>query len=158
MTRVGELMNKQAKICLISDTLQTAAMKMWDHDIGCVAVVDGEGRPVGVLTDRDICMAAYFQGRLLAELRVENVISKELFACGASDSLQAAATLMMNHQVRRLPVIDNGKIVGILTMNDLARAAATKPGQKHNGVSAAEVEATLAAICQPRTQPIPSAA
>jgi len=157
MTSVGEIMNKHVKTCLIGDTLESAAMKMWDHDIGCVAVVDGEGRPVAVLTDRDICMAAYIQGKLLAELRVESVMSRELIACGASDSLQAAETLMMNHQVRRLPVVEDGKLIGILAMNDLARAAAMKPGQKHNGVSAAEVEATLAAICQPRTPPLTSA-
>jgi len=76
MTSVGEIMNKHVETCLINDTLETAAMKMWDHDI---------------------------QGELLAELCVENVMSKERFVCRAKDSLLAGSHLPAAHATDPVP-------------------------------------------------------
>ena len=60
--KVKELMTADVKCCAEYNTLNTAAQMMWDNDIGCVPLIDNDGRAVGMLTDRDICMSAYIQG------------------------------------------------------------------------------------------------
>jgi CBS domain-containing protein len=124
---------------------------MWDHDIGCVPVVDGEGRATGVITDRDICMAGYLTGKPLAELFASSAMSKKLVSCKATDSAETAEELMRSSQIRRLPVLDaGGKAAGIISLNDLARASVRVRGHKSRTVEQQDVAMTLAAICEPR--------
>lgn len=99
------------------------------------------GQVVGTITDRDICMAAYTQGKRLSELPIATVMPHEVFSCSPDDSSEVAESIMQRHQVRRLPVIDRtGKLVGVLSVNDLA----TKQAPPR------EIAKTLTAICQPR--------
>lgn len=79
--KAKDLMTTDVKCCAEYNTLNTAAQMMWEHDIGCVPVVDKEGRAIGVLTDRDICMGAYIQGVLLTGALVTSAMSKEVFSC-----------------------------------------------------------------------------
>lgn len=124
MTCVRELMTAAAHRCHFDDPLSKAAQLMWDHDCGCVVVVDALDRVVGIVTDRDICMGAYTQGKALTEIEVSTVCSEEVATCKATDSLDTAQRLMMNHQVRRLPVVDDdGHLVGLLSLSDLAQHA-----------------------------------
>ena len=60
--KVKDLMTTDVKCCAEYNTLNTAAQMMWDYDIGCIPVIDKDGRAIGMLTDRDICMSAYIQG------------------------------------------------------------------------------------------------
>ena len=69
--KVEQVMNRNVKTCRSSDSLDRAAQLMWENDCGCVPIVDDEGRGVGMVTDRDVCMAAYTQGGPLTHLRVE---------------------------------------------------------------------------------------
>jgi CBS-domain-containing membrane protein len=88
-------------------------------------VLDEKGRPVGFLTDRDICMAAYTQGKALELLRVEAAMARKVVSCGVDDDLRSAAGLMRQHRTRRLPVVNpDGTLVGLLSLDDLACEAA----------------------------------
>jgi CBS domain-containing protein len=123
--KVEQIMNRQVKTCGPRDPLNKPAQMMWDTPCGAVPVVDEQGKPVGFLTDRDICMAAYTQNRPLTELLVEGAMARRPVFCGAEDDLDSAAHLMRQHSTRRVPVVDgNGILVGLLTLDDLACEAA----------------------------------
>ena len=123
--KVEQIMNRNVKVCRPQDSLNKAAQLMWDEPCGAVPVVDDQRKPVGFLTDRDICMAAYTQGKPLEELRVETAMARKVVSCVAEDELGTAAGLMRQHRTRRLPVIDrNGALVGLLSLDDLACEAA----------------------------------
>ena len=123
--RVEQIMNRDVKTCGPQDSLNKAAQIMWDESCGAVPVVDDQCRPVGFLTDRDICMAAYTQGKPLVELRVEGAMARKLVCCHAEDDLDSAAQLMRQNRTRRLPVTDRaGILVGLLSLDDLACEAA----------------------------------
>ncbi len=146
---VEEVMTKPVVTIQAQDTLQIAAQKMWDNDCGALPVVGGDGRLIGMLTDRDICMAAWSQGRLLGTIRVDEVMAKQVFAIKPEQEIGVAAKLMEEKQVRRIPVVDaSEKPIGLVSMNDLAREA-VRPGSRFtDGISRAI--RTLAAICVPR--------
>lgn len=147
MMRVKELMSGDVKTCRPEDALAEAARIMWDHECGIVPVVDGEGRLAGVISDRDIAMAAYLQGRALHETVVSSAMSRAAYTCRPEDPLTQAEEVMRERQVRRLPVVDaKGRVVGLLSLNDLARAGSLERGK----VPLDEVGKTLAAICLPR--------
>jgi CBS domain-containing protein len=148
---VSQLMSQSVETCRPEDSLAFAAGKMWDRDVGCLPVVAADGRVVGIVTDRDVCMAGYTQGRPLADLPVSVAMSKELYSCRASDALIEAEETMRSHQVRRLAVVDaNGRLAGLISLNDLAREAEREIGRKGRELTAQEVSATLAAVCTPR--------
>jgi CBS domain-containing protein len=150
-TRVKDLMTKQVSSCIATSTLAEAARIMWEHDCGAVPVLDetGWGRVVGMITDRDIAMGAYLQGKPLAEMCVLDVMARGLNTCTPDESLERAAETMASAQVRRLPVIDEGgRLVGLLTLAQIARAS---DGDGRDG-AAAQVGHTLSRICAPRSE------
>lgn len=144
---VKELMSSPAVTCRPDHTLDTAARLMWEHDCGAIPVVNRENVLVGMVTDRDICMAAYTQAMPLHDIEVATAMAKQVFFANPTDTLDTAEQLMRDVRVRRLPVVDNkGRPIGLLSLNDIARHAASarkKGGLEH------EVTRTLAAICQP---------
>lgn len=122
--RVQDAMTRKVVTCRPGDTLNRAAQLMWDADCGAVPIVDDEGRLLGMLTDRDICMAAYTRGLPLSELSVGATMSTQLHSCRPGDSLRSLMDTMTKHQVRRVPVLDeDGKLVGIVSLADVARLA-----------------------------------
>jgi len=146
--KIHEIMSKPAVTCRENDTLNVAAQRMWEHDFGAVPVLNDEGHMVGIVTDRDICMAAYTQGLALREIPVSDAMAKKVFSVREDESLEAAERLMTDKQIRRLPVVDGeSRPIGLLSLNDIARYAAS--ARKKNGLDR-EMTQTLAAICQPR--------
>lgn len=118
---VKRLMKREVRTCRPDDMLNTAAQIMWEEACGSVPVLDAESRPIGFLTDRDICMAAYTQGRPLGELGVESAMARSVVCCGSEDDLAHAVQLMRNNSLRRLPVVDaSGVLVGLLSLDDIA--------------------------------------
>jgi CBS domain-containing protein len=102
--------------------LNRAAQLLWEGNYGAAPVVAADGTLVGMITDRDICMAAYTQGRTLAEIGVESVMSRDVHSCAAEDSVAHALELMAQKQLRRLPVKNpDGRLSGIVTLADVAR-------------------------------------
>ncbi len=137
--------------CLEADSIETAAALMWDRDCGALPVVDHEFCVVGMITDRDICMAACNFGRALNAIRVSGVISGDVFSVDPGASLQQAEEIMRVNQVRRLPVVDQDKrVLGMLSLNDIIREEAReKQLRLDKELSSREIVQTLAAICEP---------
>lgn len=150
--RIDHIMTRDVCTCRQDDSLERAAQLMWERDCGCLPVYasDSADRIVGLITDRDICMCALFQRKALSELRISEAMSKQVLACKPSDSITAAEKVMAEAQVRRLPVLDEqGALVGIVSLSDVAREAERETAESQPEVSEMEVGGTLAAICQP---------
>ena len=145
--RVKELMSQPAVTCPETATLDQAARLMWEYDCGVVPVVNDDGRLAGVVTDRDICMAAYTQGKPLAAIPVTTAMAKHVVASHTEDDIESAEALMRDNQIRRVPVLDGGaRVQGVVSMNDFARTAARA---KKSAVDR-ELVQTMAAIGRPR--------
>jgi CBS domain-containing protein len=121
---VGSIMQAHVQSCSEQDFLQRPAQIMWDVDCGCVPVTSAEGMLSGMITDRDICMAAYTRGLPLWQIRVADVMTRAVHTCKIQQSVPEAAELMRLHKLRRLPVIDEqGRAIGILSIADIVRHA-----------------------------------
>lgn len=119
--KVRELMTAEVWSTRPTDTLNEVARIMWDEDVGSVPVIDTKRHVVGMVTDRDVAMAVYLQGKRLSEIKVIDVMSRQVVACGADDTVDFAEQIMERHHLRRLPVIDDdGRLVGLLSRTDLA--------------------------------------
>jgi CBS domain-containing protein len=146
--RVRDAMTRDVVTCYESDSLNRAAQLMWDADCGALPVVSAEGKLIGMLTDRDICMAAYTRGKPLAELPVSGTMSTGLATCRPSDTLQSVMDLMSARQVRRMPVVDDdGRLVGILSLADLALLA--QAPTTHSQEARTWLSGVLAGISEP---------
>ena len=150
--KVKDLMTTEVKSCRECCTLNSAAQMMWEHDIGCVPIVDQENRVIGMLTDRDLCMGAYIQGVPLTAASVMSAMSREVFSCHPQDDLASVERLMREKQIHRVPVADaEGRLTGTISLNDIAREAAQESRtKKSREVSAAEIAGTMASVCAPR--------
>ena len=146
--KVKEIMTAMVKTCGDDSNLAAVAMSMWNGDYGILPVVDRGGEQViGLITDRDICIAAAMKGRPLSEIRVNEVISGNVYSCAPDDDVQSALTIMMRHQVRRSPVIDaQGRLAGILSLNDVIRSV----GSGVDSVKQKVIIAALQEICKHR--------
>lgn len=143
--KVQEVMTKTVWTCRADEAMAAAARLMWEHDVGAVPVLDAKGKLVGIVTDRDLCMGAYFAGEPLTTVPVEHAMSKVVFSIEPSQSVEKAEELLRSKRIRRLPVVEGDQLVGMISLGDLARAA-----QARKAVTASEVNTTLAAIVAPR--------
>lgn len=126
---VKDVMTREVRSVRMADRLDAAARLMWEQDCGIAPVVDSSNVLVGVLTDRDLCMATYTQGRPLSEIPVTAVMARMLRTIKPDDTLATAMGVLQQAQVHRLPVVDaRGVLVGLLAVNDLVRLAAARPG------------------------------
>lgn len=147
---VRQLMTRDVECCAPTDSLDMAARILWDRDVGCVPVCE-DGVVVGMVTDRDLCMATYTQGCAMRESMVASCMSSVVVSCGPQTRVEEALRLMGERQVRRLMVTnDEGQLLGLLSMNDCVREAS----RAHGKPFAMEVLKTLAAICAPRARPV----
>lgn len=104
-----------------AQSAQAAAALMREHDIGFLPVCDGDGRAIGVLTDRDLAVRVCAAGRDAAGVPVGEVMSPEVIACGAGDSLVCVEELMIGHRKQRILVVDDaGRPAGVIAVADLA--------------------------------------
>ena len=115
---IREVMTPNPECVSPGDSIQNAARIMRDNDTGAVPVVDN-GRPVGIVTDRDIVVRAVADGGQLNR-PVREIVSGNPVCVTPDMSTHEAATLMSEHQVRRLPVVEGDRIVGIVSLGDLA--------------------------------------
>lgn len=148
--KIKDVMTSDVATCRPEDSTSQAARLMWEHDCGIVPVVDAQGRPIGMITDRDVCMAGYTTGRTLRDIQVGDVMSRSIQSCGQEDSVRAAEVAMQRRHVRRLPVVDPaGKLVGLLSLSDLARHARRSSTRPDDGLELEKVAETLASVCEP---------
>lgn len=149
---VEQCMSKSPRACTQADTLSTAARLLWEHDLGALPVVDHAGAVVGMITDRDLCMAAYTSGLPLHATHVGRHMSRTVFSIGAKAEASKAAELMKSRKVRRLPVVENGRLVGMVTLSDIARTAGRNG--RSRGLSGDEIAALLASVTEPRSSAV----
>ncbi|MEV0004061.1 CBS domain-containing protein [Micromonospora sp. NPDC050980] len=119
MTTVGEFMTTRLVTMDGNDTLAAAAQEMRDGAIGDVVVTDGDN-VVGIVTDRDITVRAVAEDRNPATTRLNEITSKDVVTVSQHDDAVAAADLMRTYAVRRLPVTEDGRLIGLVSMGDLA--------------------------------------
>lgn len=153
--RIEQIMSRPVAMCGADDSLHTAARLMWEHDCGVLPVTDQHGQVIGIITDRDICMASYIQGKAPQDIAVSSAMAKQVFSCHAADSLESAEHLMSQKQIRRVPVVDgDNRPLGMLSLNDIARLGASS--KKKNGMDH-EIVQTIAAVCEPHGQSLRAA-
>lgn len=153
MIKVQQLMTRDVHTCRPEDSLEAAASLLWEHDVGSAPVVSDQGRLVGMITDRDICMHAFFRNHPLSDLRVADAMARRVHSVRADDWVSRAEALMRDAQVRRLPVVDGAEIVvGIITQNDLLREAVGEWRTGRRDITSDDVVSTLNAIGRPHSR------
>ena len=138
--KVKDMMHKGAECVAPNATLQQVARKMRDHDIGAIPVCEG-GKPMGIVTDRDVTIRALANGKDSGTLLAKDVMSKNLVFCRDTEEAEDAIRIMEDNQVRRLPVLDEAqKLVGMVSLGDISHALSrdlagevTKAVSDHHG-------------------------
>jgi CBS domain-containing protein len=143
---VRELQTSNVKTVSPDTDLAVVAKLMWEGDCGAVPVVTDDRKVIGMITDRDICIAAATRAKPPAEIRAGEVITNHgVHAVKPDDDVRVAMRTMRKHKVRRLPVVDREqRLAGIVSINDLAiNASPSLP----DSVPAQEFLETFQAIC-----------
>lgn len=117
---VRDIMTENLRTRPADATLDEAARLMRDADIGDVIVVDSAGSMCGIVTDRDITVRAVAEGRDPSTVKVDDICSHDITAVGPDTAAEDAARIMRERAVRRLPVADDGRPIGIVSIGDLA--------------------------------------
>lgn len=121
MTVARDLMTPDPTCVKENETLVDAARKMRDLDVGALPICGSDDRLKGMLTDRDIVVKCLAQGGDPTTATAGDLAEGKPVTVGADDDIRVALEMMQKHQVRRLPVIDDHKLVGIISQADVAR-------------------------------------
>jgi CBS domain-containing protein len=145
--QVKEIMVRDTRFCRPDTNLAEAGLIMWENDCGALPVVEGSGKVVGMITDRDICIAVGTRNRAPSEVTVFDVKPnpQELYSCAPEDDIHAALQTMRTQGVRRLPVVNSGQLRGVLCLDEIALGAS-----KRGELSYEDVVDTLRAVCEHR--------
>ena len=142
--RVRDVMTQPAVTCLPSTSIAMAAYVMNDHGCGILPVVDNNRRLVGVVTDRDLLLAAAGTRDGGAAGDVRGAMTVDVATCMPDDDLTGALAIMRSSAVRRLPVIDAARhVIGLLSIDDVMRWAVGR-----DGITAIEAVRALDEICE----------
>ncbi|MDH5270056.1 MAG: CBS domain-containing protein [Candidatus Krumholzibacteria bacterium] len=143
--RIDEIMSKPVVTCRPGDSLDKVVEIMIEYDCGALPVIGADGHIAGIVTDRDVCLAAHNERLPLDGIRAQQAMTTKIVAARPRDSVESVEKLMADNKIRRVPVIDDrGRPVGMVSFNDIVRAAA----RAHE--DDVRVVDTLAAICEPR--------
>ena len=122
--KAENLMTRTVRTCSRHDSLEQSARVMWESDVGCLVVTDEQQIPIGMITDRDVAMAAYTQGVALRDARVGSAMSHRVWTCALGTPLSEVENILRREQIRRVPVVDShGRLVGIVALADIAQSA-----------------------------------
>jgi len=116
---VKEIMTTDVKTIRPEDNIKRLAEMMVKNKIGSLVVVEGSGEVVGIATERDIIEDIILLGKSPEEVKVRDVMTKDIITVNPDNSLEEAAEVMVYHKIKKLPVIDKGRLVGIVTATDL---------------------------------------
>lgn len=139
--KVKQIMTPEPKTASPGTTLAAAAHLLWEADCGILPVVE-DSKLVGVVTDRDMYIALATRNTPASQLTVGDVTNRTVWACAPDDAVRVALETMKTRHVRRLPVVADSSLVGIISMNDIALAAGAGKAVRNE-----EVVDTLKAIC-----------
>lgn len=146
--KVREIAPSYVASCRPETNLAAAAALFWEHDCGFLPVVDEHYRVLGVLTDRDVCVALATRNQRASELQVRDVMIAPVHTIAPGDTATQAMRVMRNHHVRRLPVTTaDGVLEGVITLNDLALAAHERKDEHPNPPTYEEITLTLKSLC-----------
>jgi len=149
--KVNDVMTPHAKTIWLTESLADAARLMWENDCGVLPIVKDQ-KVVGMITDRDICMATAMRDTSPSHISVEEVMSANVFSARPEDEVEHALDMTREHKIRRLPIVNvDGELKGILSMNDIVLRAKNRNGKKPP-IGYAEVVRTYQAICE---HPVP---
>ena len=144
--KVRDAMTPDVRTCGPRERLDAAGEAMSDADCGVLPVVN-EGKVVGVITDRDMCLALTRSDRRPSEVAVADVMSVDVASCHPDDDVRAALVTMRRRGVRRLPVLSEAhELVGLLSLDDVAALASARPNRGVASPSYAEIGETLETI------------
>ena len=145
--KVQDIMTSDVQCCGPDTNLAAAAKMMWDSDCGALPVLNVQGQVMGMITDRDICMATATKNKPASDITVWETVSGKVYTCHISDDVHAALNIMKREKVRRLPVVDeDGVLQGIVAMNDFVLLAGEAKGGKAPAVSYEDVVRTMKTI------------
>ena len=140
----SDVMSDDVALCPWSATARDAALLMRERDCGSVPVVDARGRAIGMVTDRDLCLAALDHDARLEEIPVAKIITRAPVTCAPDAPLETIERMMSKHRVRRVAVVGADEtIVGMVSLADIIRARSAQPR-----FLAGEVVSTLAQIAR----------
>src|SRR5688572_12044271 len=118
--KVKEIMTPNATSIWLTESLVDAAKLMWENDCGVLPIIKDGQKVIGVITDRDICMAVAVNDRSPSSISVEETMTGHVYSVNPEDDVDQALQTMQEHQVRRLPVINaEGELEGLVSMNDV---------------------------------------
>jgi CBS domain-containing protein len=123
MKKCSEVMTKNPTCCLPADAVSKAAQWMKKENVGSIPVIESEQNKklIGIVTDRDLALKVVADGRDVKSTTVADIMTHKIITCHVNDDLQKAVDAMAEHQLRRMPVVDNEhKIVGIISQADVA--------------------------------------
>jgi len=146
--KVREVMTSDVQVCSPETNLASATELMWNADCGALPVVD-DGKVIGIVTDRDLLIALGTRDQRASEARVRDVLKGEVETCQPDADIHTALSAMRRAKVRRLPIIEDGKLKGILTLDDIVEAVDRKDYE--------EVVNTMKAVCEHRGRRMPVA-
>lgn len=146
--KINEIMEREVVTCGPEDTLESAAIMMWNNACGAIPIVGEQGRAIGVITDRDIAMASALQHKPLWQIRTREVCGdRDLIACAATASAEEALGMMGEHGVRRLLVLDSdGHVEGLVSMDDAICEA--RPDADGSRIAFRDLVPALQGICR----------
>ena len=141
--KVNDVMIENVSFCRENETLGKAAELMWQKDCGMVPVLNDEDEIIGVVTDRDICIAVASRNQLPSDISVKDLADGKVITCSKKHSVKKVLKIMKKHQIKRLPVVgNNGKICGVVSINDMLQMRKSKRYKK-------QIIKTLTAIGRP---------
>ena len=120
---VKDVMSKKVIFCTPSDTAQAAARTMKLHRVGALPVVSDfvNAKLEGIVTDRDLCCSVIAEAKLAEKTKIADVMTRNPVTCAPENTLEDCEALMQDHQIWRIPVVDNqGRCIGIITQADIA--------------------------------------
>ena len=148
--KVKEIMTPNAKAIWLTESLSDAAQLMWENDCGALPIIKDGRKVIGMITDRDICMAVAIRDTNPSGVSVEEVMTGQVYSINPEDEVDLALKAMQEHKIRRLPVVNaEGELEGILSMNDVVLNAK----RKGDSIAYGDVVKTYQAICQ---RPLPA--
>jgi CBS domain-containing protein len=149
--KAKDLQTADVQTCTPDSNLASAAQIMWECDCGVVPVVDEHRKLLGMITDRDICIATATRSSAPADIQVRSVMTTgTLYSCRPDDDVRSVLATMGKYRVRRLPVVDrDNRLIGIVSVNDLVRHADYRAGAE---VSGTEFLEALQSISMPVLQ------
>ena len=118
--KIKECMSENLDIAYEEDSVTNCAKKMGEKHIGCLPVCDHNNNLVGIVTDRDILLRNVACDKDSNTTKIKDIMTTNVYSCDMNSDIEEAERIMADEQVRRLPVLDNGKLVGIITLGDLA--------------------------------------